>query len=505
MKKIVATLLCLCCVFSLATAQTLYPANGALDAPFDAQLRITFAEKPVVDAATKVEIFNASGNIVDTILAQDETQSFTDETVVNVGSQLIRTENTTLYITPHNGKLQPGATYSVKFPGIEAWQFTTKAMTKTFSDGAIISVDNNPNNTTADFASIQAALDAVSTLQGTYTLSIAPGTYYELLHYNGTANIIVQGPKDNKRGDNVIIQYINCNDLNKGQKERVSFYFNGEKANLILENITLINLADSEKVYSSALKYPSGNAQAETIFFHNGKGHTLTAYNSSFKGHQDTMQISGKCWFYDCYIEGDVDYIWGYVDVALFENCELNCLRYKKDRAYIFECRVGLQTENIVPKGFVLYNSVVNVAKRQTAFYARRATTIEKAKTPYYDQCALVNVAFKGEGAVHPMKYYVGKPPRVEGDSSHVGWKEYNVTFDELQGSKPTAETADKRYKDAGDISKRVYKKEYANRDLIINRVYNKEKGKYQADTETYWDVNALAQERGYNVPLSKK
>ena len=183
MKKIVATLLCLCCVFSLATAQTLYPANGALDAPFDAQLRITFAEKPVVNAASKVEIFDASGNIVDTILAQDETQSFSDETVVNVGSQLIRAENATLYITPHNGKLQPGATYSVKFPGIEAWQFTTKAMTKTFSDGAIISVDNNPNNTTADFASIQAALDAVSTLQGTYTLSIAPGTYYELLHY----------------------------------------------------------------------------------------------------------------------------------------------------------------------------------------------------------------------------------------------------------------------------------------------------------------------------------
>lgn len=504
MKKIALSLLCLCCIFALP-AQTLYPAHEALDAPFDAQLQITFAENPVVAADAKVEIYDSEGILVDTILAQDETQVFADESVVNVGAQLIRTENNTVYITPHNGKLKPGATYSVKFPGIENWQFTTKALTKTFVDGAILTVNNAPEKNDADFASIQAALDAVSALQGTYTLAIAPGTYYELLHYNGTANIIIQGPKDNKRGDNVIIQYINCNDLNKGQKERVSFYFNGEKANLVLENVTLINLADSEKVYSSALKYPSGNAQAETIFFHNGKGHTLTAYNSTFKGHQDTMQISGKCWFYDCYIEGDVDYIWGYVDVALFENCELNCLRYKKDRAYIFECRVGLQTENIVPKGFVLYNSTVNVARRQTAFYARRATAVEKAKTPYYDQCALVNVAFKGEGSVHPMKYYVGKPPRFEGDSSHIGWKEYNVTFDDLQGTKPTAETADKRYKDSGDISKKIYKKEYANRDVIMNRVFNKETGKYQADTETYWDVNALAQERGYAVPVSKK
>lgn len=495
-------------VFSVS-AQSLFPANGSIDAPYDAQLQITFDKEITLDPDTKIEIYDSEGNLIDTIYSKDEVQVFADGSKKNVGSQLIRKDKNTIFITPHNYKLLPSTTYVVKFPEIEQWSFTTKAAPQNLADGSTITVNNSIESTNnANFYSIQAALDFVSNTKGNYTISIAPGIYYELLHYNGEANITLQGPKDNNRGNNLIIQYINCNDLNKGQKDRVSFYFNGQKSNLIIENLTFINLADSEKVYSSALKFPSGNAQAETLFFHNGKGHTLTVYNSSFMSHQDTLQISGKCWFYNCYISGDVDFIWGYADVALFEECEINCLRYKKDRAYIFECRVGLQTEPIVPKGFVLFNSAVNVEKRQNAFYARRATTIEKAKTPYYDQCAIVNVQFKGEGNVNPMKYYVGKPPRFEGDCTNIGWKEYNVTFDELKGTKPSAETADKRYKDAADISKKLYKKEYSNRDVILNRSYNKDTGKYQEDTDSYWDINQLIKDRNYNVkemPKSKK
>lgn len=501
MKKIILAALALTTSLACASALTLYPANGATGAAYDAQLVVTFDSAAQITAETKVEILDSNGNVVDTILAADEVQNFADGAKVNVGAQLIRAEGNSVYITPHNGKILPSSSYSVNFEGAGEWKFETKAAPSLFADGATITVNNSiAQENSADFHSIQGALDAAAASKGTYTISLAAGTYYELLHYNAESNIILQGPKGNNRGDNCVIQYINCNDLNAGQKERVSFYFNASKANLVIENVTLINAADGEKVYSSAVQYASGNAQAETIFFHNGKGHTLVANNASFKGHQDTMQISGKCWFYNCYVEGDVDYVWGYVDVALFENCDFNCVRYVKDRAYLFECRVGSKEEPLVPKGFVLYNSTVNVEERQTAFFARRATAVEKAKIPYYDQCAIVNVKFKGPGNFNPMSYYVGKAPQFEGDCTNVGWKSYNVNFDELKGTKPTKETASKRYKDSAELNKKLYKAEYANRNLIMNRVYNKDTGKYENDAKYAWDLNKVIAERGYKI-----
>jgi len=506
MKKIV--LGAMAAMLSLsAYAQTLYPANGSKDAAYDSQLVLTFDAAQTISSDTQVQILDASGKVVDVINAKDEVQNFTSGADVYVGPQLIRAEGNNVFVTPHNGKIKPQTAYTVKYPGVASWSFTTKAAP---SVNSVITVNNSTSaDNKADFHSIQAALDAAAAApKGTYTISLAAGKYYELLRYTGESDIILQGPKDNKRGDNCVIEYINCNDLNKGQKERVSFYFQGN-ADLTLENVTLINSADGEKVYSSAVQYASGNAQAETIFFHNGKGHHLTAYNSSFKGHQDTMQISGKCWFYNCYVEGDVDYVWGYVDTALFEECDFNCVKYVKDRAYLFECRVGLKEEKLCPKGMVLFNSTVNVEENQTAFFARRATAVEKAKTNYYDQCAIINVKFQGPGSFNPMCYYVGKAPQFEGDSSNIGWKSYNVDFKNLTGKvKPTKETANKRYKDSAEITKKLYKAEYANRDLIMNRVFNKETGKYEADTEYAWDINQVARDRGYNVkdlPKAKK
>lgn len=494
MKKFICAAASAMLLISAAAAQTLYPVNGEKNAAYDGQLVITFDAPQKISADTKVEILDASGSVVDTIKAADEVQTFANGASVNVGPQLIRAEGNSVFVTPHHGKIQPASTYTVKYPGVGEWSFTTKAAFA--SDSKVLTVNNSTStDNNADFHSIQAALDCAAAGSGDYEIKVAAGHYYELLRYTGTSNITISGPK-NKRGDNCVIQYINCNDLNAGQKERCSFYFAGN-ANLTIENLTFINSADGEKVYSSALNYASGNAQAETIFFHNGKGHTLTAYNSSFKGHQDTMQISGKCWFYDCYVEGDVDYVWGYVDVALFENCDFNCVRYVKDRAYLFECRVGLKEENTVPKGFVLYNSTVNVEERQTAFFARRATAVEKAKTNYYDQCALVNVKFQGPGNVHPMLFYVGKAPQYEADCTNIGWKFYNVDYSGIKGSKPTKETASKRYEHSAQISKKLYKAEYANRNLIMNRVFNKTTDKYEA-ASSEWDLTALGNSKGY-------
>ena len=501
-------------------AQTLYPANGATDAPYDAQLMLTFDDEPELVPGSFITIYDANGAVADKIAFTDDEQVFADKAKVAVGSQLVRKEGKTVYVQPHYGALTASAQYAVEVPNgaIKAgsfaglaknvWSFSTKAAPNAVADGATITVNNSTDAANkADFHSIQAALDFVKDSEGTYTISLAPATYYELLHYNGKANIILQGPNGNTRGDNVIIKYINCNDMNNSQRTRVVFFFTG--ANLTLENLTIVNATDPTKSYISTVKYASGNAQAETLFFYNGKGRTLNAYNCSFKSLQDTMQVSGKCWFYNCYVEGDVDYVWGTAEVALFEECDFHSVwspLSAKDRAYMFETRVGTTEEPLINKGYVLYNSRVQVDARQNAFYGRRATATDKAKIPYYDQCAIVNVEFWGKGNIGEQRWYVGKEPRVLDGSKHVGWKEYNVSFKKIEGKKP-ADTS-KRYKDAGDIDKKTYKAEYATRDLIMNRVYNIEKGAYEPDTAAPWDINQLARDRGYavkNLPKAKK
>ncbi len=147
------------------------------------------------------------------------------------------------------------------------------------------------------------------------TINVAAGTYNELVRYTGpgaatpqTVNII--GPAGNTKGDNCVFQYANGNTLNASTATRASVYLTG--ANVVLQNVTLKNTA-----VRSVL------AQAEALFFSSGSGFTLAADNSSFLGNQDTIQTSGRNWFYNCDVEGNVDFIWGTADAALFENCTL--------------------------------------------------------------------------------------------------------------------------------------------------------------------------------------
>ena len=44
--------------------------------------------------------------------------------------------------------------------------------------------------------------------------------------------------------------------------------------------------------------------------------------------HQDTLQINGQAYLSNCYIEGDVDFMWG-AGPCFFENCRLRALRSK--------------------------------------------------------------------------------------------------------------------------------------------------------------------------------
>src|SRR5260370_41349447 len=78
------------------------------------------------------------------------------------------------------------------------------------------------------------------------------------------------------------------------------------------------------------VNYSSALTQAETIYFNTtftstSPGSRLSAKHSNFVSYQDTIQVKGWSWFYDCFVIGDVDFIWGNANAPLFDRCVIKC------------------------------------------------------------------------------------------------------------------------------------------------------------------------------------
>ncbi|HEY4102998.1 MAG TPA: hypothetical protein VGM44_03870, partial [Polyangiaceae bacterium] len=215
-----------------------------------------------------------------------------------------------------------------------------------------------------------------------------------------------------------------------------------------------------------------------------------------FFSNQDTIQTSGRAWFYDCHVEGNVDFIWGTSDAALIEN---STLRFVYDLASgtasygLFVARTGATIaaggSGTVGKGYVLLNSTVSVDDNVTAFFGRDAGT-----GAFYDQAALINVTFSGTGtaAIGAGRWNVTTLPLTLGDPSYIGWKSAGCT-----GLNLATDTTDTHT--AATIASQDT--EYDTRDHILNRVVTVTAGApagFQAATTT-WDVSALA--AAWNAP----
>ena len=472
---------------SLATVA--YPAPGVTSAYTDGELALTFDAPPTLNTGGSVKIYKlADGTQADSIAFAGETQTF-GTTVINVGAQLARVSGNTVYFTPHLGKLAYGTAYYVVMPTnsitgtlnatpfngfsdlntVATWNFTTRSAPTL--DPSNVTV-NGSQSSSANFRTVQGALSAATAAN--VQINLAAGTYNELLRFTGTGlgqTIRITGPAGNNKGDTCVIQWANGNNINGTTQTRASFYFTG--ANLILENLTLKNTGVRSVV-----------AQAETLYFANTTaGTTLAAFNSSFSSNQDTLQTTGRNWFYNCHIEGNVDFIWGTADAALFENCDLRFVNDLGGAASysLFVARTGTTGAATIGKGYVLFNSTVSVDANVTATFGRDAGT-----GSFYDQAALVNVAFTGSGAIGTGLWNVGTAPLSVGDSSYVGWKSAGVTGLNISSLTTAAGTS-------ALIANQAT--EYDTRDYILNRVVAVSGGTvtgYQA-AATAWDVTALA------------
>ena len=465
---------------------TVYPAANAENAFEDGEFRITFDNAPVVSETGSISIYDADGNWVDTIKASGEVISVPTGKDINVKNQMIRVEGNRVYFTPHYGVLEAGKTYYIAIPkdvitaklngkdftGLTnnkdkaSWKFTTRAAV---SASSTITVDGKEDST-ANFRTVHGALLAIGSNSGDYTIEVAPGTYREVVHFNGTANITIKGTGSEARGADTVIQWTNLNKWNGSMDTRAVMYFGDKAGNVVLDNITIKNTCDRAK---------EGTADTQAEAFYYKSANKVAANNCTFLSHQDTICTRGKAWFYNCYIEGDTDFIWGYSDVALFEKCDLVCLYDSAKNAdsnysVLFVARTGSKSAAKIGKGYVLLNSTVTVKDGVTNYLGRNAGSGD-----FYDQIALVNVAFtnEGTGKTSTDLWRDGKVyDYLDTKEDKIGLKFYNLT-----GNIDTSAKIDH----VAEISAEDYAKEFNGRRAILNRVYKVEDDAYVAG-ETY-------------------
>ncbi|MDR0878728.1 MAG: GDSL-type esterase/lipase family protein [Treponema sp.] len=466
----------------------LYPAAGTADAYPDGEFCITFENTPELLKGGTIWIYDGqNGRPVDTIAFENERQKVLGaaDNDIFVGDQLVRIQGNSVYFTPHFDALEYGRRYYIAIPGdsIKAelngrsfdglpdrknaafWTFNTRPVPVP-EESKPITVNGNGG---ADFRTVYGAMKALALKSGSWTINVAPGVYNELVHYDGQADIALVGQGTAPFGGDVIIQYTNCNQMNGGTNTRPGFYFSG--ANLTLKNLTLKNTSRRGISYTGGA-VPS-DTQAEALNFANGGGKTLAAINCSFLSFQDTLQTTGRNWFYRCYVEGDTDFIWGTADVCLLEDCDIVCLNDPNREAketYLMVSRTGQARSETVPKGYVIFNSRVKVADGMTLYFGRNA-----GGSGFYDQCAVVNTQITLEGKARMGSAIWRTSPYIfiPGAAEHVGWKIFGCTLNGLPlGS-------DARLPNTAVLNPQLAESEYGSRELILNRVYHKD-GAYQ-------------------------
>lgn len=211
----------------------------------------------------------------------------------------------------------------------------------------IVSKDGN-----GDFKTVQEAFDAVPAFRNvTTTIFIKNGIYKEKL--------ILAEPKKNVKiiGEDK-------------QKTILTYDDYAQKKNKYGEDIG---------TSGSSSFYCIGNGfQAENITFENSSGpigqavaiwiasDMATFVNCRFLGFQDTLYTYGKGarqFFYGCYIEGTVDFIFG-SSTAWFEACELHC----KKSGYI----TAASTPETAKYGYIFNNCTITGSQHSAQFYLGR-------------------------------------------------------------------------------------------------------------------------------------
>jgi pectin methylesterase-like acyl-CoA thioesterase len=401
-------------------AAGLFPANGAAGVCPDTQLRLTFPAAAARGSSGKIQIFDAADrSLVESIAASDQQKSKTIGGVPGLhylpvlldgNHAIITLEKPLAYHHAYSIIVDPG--FFQGDPGIvskSAWHFTTKDAPPAVGDGPrklTVAADGS-----GDFATIQGALDFLP--EGNTvptTVLVKNGTYHEIVFLTNKDHITILG-EDRKK---TILAYPNNDkfnkiagnpfggaapdpasaDIAKGDAVYHRGVFIGHRTNdLTLANLTIHNTT------------PHGGSQAEAIILNGTTDAHAILVNLDLYSFQDTLQINGQAFISHCYIEGDVDFMWG-TGPCFFQVCTCTMTR---SRAYYTQIR-NQPTNHGYVYSRCTFNGGEGVAD---GFLSRIATAKYPASEVVLIDCTLTN-------AVGPIAW------QVSGDASRIHFWEYN-------------------------------------------------------------------------------
>lgn len=178
------------------------------------------------------------------------------------------------------------------------------------------------------FRTVQAAVDAVPAGSTHRTqIRIAPGTYRELIRVPANKPRISFIGLGERAGD-VVLVYNNASGTAK--PDGTGLYGTGGSASVRIDgaDFTAANLTFSND-FDEAANQEMKNRQAVALFL---TGDRAVLRNVRCLGNQDTLLVDSpargvqsRFFFSDCYVEGDVDFIFGR-GTAVFSGCEIRSL-----------------------------------------------------------------------------------------------------------------------------------------------------------------------------------
>jgi pectin methylesterase-like acyl-CoA thioesterase/lysophospholipase L1-like esterase len=322
--------------------KTLFPAAGATEVCPDTPLRLTFAAPPTLGTGGKIQIFDAADHsLVESIdvsapVATKNLGGLPDykyyPVIISGNEAGIYPKNNllsyhkTYYVTIDPGVFKDGAE---AYGGIDqpaAWSFSTRAAAPAAGTTRLtIAADGH-----GDFCTVQGALDFIPDGNTTpTTLSLRKGIYTEMVFFTNKHAITLQGEdrkqciicyatneKFNPAGGN---PYATAGANPSAADRRGHIYHRGvflaHRVNdLVIANLTIRNTT------------PQGGSQAEAIILNGTTTARAIIKDVDFYSFQDTIQLNGQAYVNNCYIEGDVDFMWG-TGPCFFENCTAHMLR----------------------------------------------------------------------------------------------------------------------------------------------------------------------------------
>ncbi|KAJ8467598.1 hypothetical protein OPV22_030152 [Ensete ventricosum] len=170
-----------------------------------------------------------------------------------------------------------------------------------------------------DFESIQQAIDSVPDNNNKWTkIHVAAGVYREKVNVKSTKSYIVL------EGDGAQTTSIEWGDYSdsSGRTTDASATFTSYASNFVAKSITFKNTYNGFANLTPAV--------AAWIL-----GDKSAFYDCSFIGFQDTLgDMLGRHYFKDCYIEGVVDFIFGYGQ-SIYERCNLSTVKSLQKPGYV--------------------------------------------------------------------------------------------------------------------------------------------------------------------------